>query len=167
MRTFAAALACSVVLAGCSFSTGPDAVDQAELEKQVAGLYTADDPGAEITAECDGDLDAEVDATQDCHLVVGQETADVHVVVTEVGDEQVDFEATPYVPAERVAEAVKASLEKDGYQVETVTCDGELVGEKDGKTTCTAAPSEGKGKIDVAVTSVDGLMVNFSYEVVA
>lgn len=167
MRTLVAALACTAALTGCSFSTGPDAIDQAELEKKVAGLYTADDPEADITAECGGDLAAEVDATQECHLVVGEESADVRVVVTEVGEEQLDFEAMPYVPAERVAETVKESLEGQGFQPETVTCDGELKGQLDATTTCTVAPAEGEGKIEVSVTQVDGLMVNFNYEVVA
>ena len=41
---------------------------QPSSRKNVAGLYTPDDPDAEVTADCAGDLDAEVDATQDCHL---------------------------------------------------------------------------------------------------
>lgn len=157
-----------LVLSGCSFSFGgPDAVTQAELEKQIAALYTPDNPGETIEAECAGTLAAEVDATQDCHLTVGEEEADVHVVVTKVGDEEVDFEATPFVPAERVAETIKSSLADQGYQVDTVECDGELLGQLDETTTCTAAPADGEGTIEVKVTSVEGLMVNFNYEVVS
>lgn len=168
MRSFVAALACSFAVAGCSFSVGgPDTVTEAELEKKLAGLYEPDNPDVEIEADCAGTLEAEVDATQDCHLTVGEEEADVHVVVTKVGDEDVDFEATPYVPADRVAETIKASLGDQGYQVDSVECDDELVGELDATTTCTASPADGEGAIEVKVTSVDGLMVNFNYEVVS
>lgn len=165
MRKYLALLACTAAFVGCS--TTADSVTQSELEKQVASLYTADDPEADITADCEGALDAKVDATQDCHLDVGEESADVHVVVTEVGEEDVNFEATPYVPAERVAETIKSSLADQGYEVESIECEDELVGELDSTTTCTATPAEGAGTIEAKVTSVDGLMVNFNYEVVA
>lgn len=167
MRHLALA-ACTIVLAGCSFSIGgADAVTTSELEEQIASLYTPDDPDAEITAECEGELAAEVDATQDCHLVVGEEEADVRVVVTEVGDETVDFEASPFVPADLVAETIKGSLVSQGFEVETVECEDELPGEVDATATCTATPSDGAGTIEVVVTSVEGLLVNFDYEVVS
>ena len=165
MRTYAALLAATVLLAGCS--TTADAVEQEELEKQVAGLYTPDDPEAEVVADCAGELEAKVDATQNCHMEVGEETADVRVVVTKVDEDQVDFEATPYVPADRVAETIQTSLSEQGYQVETVECEDELMGEKDASITCTASPSQGKGEVEATVTQVDGLMVNFNYEVVS
>lgn len=168
MRHLAALAAVAVVLTGCSFSIGgPGAVEQAELEKKVVGLYQPDDPDVEFTAECDGGLAAEVDATQDCHISGGDQSADVRVVVTEVGDEEVDFEATPFVPADRVAETIKESLAGQNIQVDSVECEDELAGEVDATTTCTAVPAEGEGTIEVVVTSVDGLMVNFDYEVVA
>jgi len=163
-----AAVACTTALAGCSFSIGgPDAVTQSELEKQVADLYTADDPEAEITADCEGELAAEVDATQDCHVNVGEESADVHVTVTKVEGEDVEFEAAPFVPAERVADTIKASLGDQGFQVDSVECEDELAGELGATTTCAAQPAEGDGTIEVKVTQVDGLMVNFNYEVVS
>jgi hypothetical protein len=168
MRHHLALLACAAALTGCSFSVGgADAVEAAELEKQVAGLYTPDDPDAEVTADCKGDLDAEVDATQDCHLEVGEETADVRVVVTSVDGDEVDFEATPFLPAERVAETIQQSLEDQGFPVDSLECEDELMGEEDATVTCTVAPADGEGRIEATVTSVDGLLVNFNYEVVA
>ncbi len=168
MRQFLAALSVAALLSGCSFAFGgADAVTKAELEEQMATLYTPDDSEAEITAECGGELAAEVDATQECHLVVGEQEADVRVVVTKVGDDVVDFTATPFVPADRVALTIKDSLSAQGFEVETVECEDELPGELDATTTCTATPAEGGGAIEVTVTSVEGLMVNFNYEVVS
>lgn len=167
MRHLALA-ACALVLAGCSFSLGgADAVTTSELEKQIASLYTPDDADAEIAAECEGELAAEVDATQECHLTVGEEEADVRVVVTAVEDDVVDFKATPFVPAVRVAETIKDNLASQGFEVESVECEDELPGEVDATSTCTARPSEGAGTIEAVVTSVEGLMVNFEFKVVS
>ena len=167
MRLAAAAVAAVLasVLTGCSFSVGgPSAVPQEELEKQVAGLYEAED---DIAAECEGELPAEADATTDCHLTVGEAAADVHVTVTSVDGDDVEFTSAPYVPADTVADTIKASLADQGYQVDTVECEDELAGKLDATTTCTAQPAEGDGVIEVTVTQADGLMINFDYEVVS
>ena len=73
MKKYAALAVCVLALAGCSaeVNTGDETVSQADLEKQVSGMFTPDDPDATIDAGCEGDLDAKVDATQDCHLTVG------------------------------------------------------------------------------------------------
>jgi len=163
--TFAAASA--LLFAGCAVGSGAGSVDRAALEKQLAGLYTPQDPEAEITAECEGDLDAEVDATQECRMSVGEDTADVRVVVTGVGDDKVDFAATPFLTAERVAETVRRSLEEKGFRPDRVDCRKELVGEEGATTVCTVAPAKGKGRVRATVTRVEGLLVNFDYRVVA
>ena len=152
MRKYAAFIACALVaLTGCSVSVGGlgraradgrthrrvDAV--ADLEDLVAGSVTPDDEGAEVSAECAGGIDVEVDATQDCHLTVGEQIADVHFVVTEVDDgEIVDADITPYLPADRVAETIQVSLEDQGSTVDSVECEGELAGEKGATMSCTA-----------------------------
>ncbi len=164
MRTLLALVVCAAAVTGCS--TTASTVEQAELEKQVAAIYEADDPSDEISATCDGELDAEVDATQDCNVTVGEENADVHVVVTKVDGSDVEFETQTFVPAERLADTLKTQLADQGFEVETVECDGELVGEVDATTECTAAPAEGEGILEVTVTEVDGLMINFNYELV-
>ena len=167
MRPVAATVAvfAGLVLTGCSFSMGgASAVSQEDLEKQVAGLYEAED---DITAECEGELPAEVDATTDCHLSVGDAEADVHVTVSKVDGDDVEFTSAPYVPADKVAETIKSSLGSQGYQVETVECEDELAGKLEATTTCTAQPAEGDGTIEVTVTQAQGLMINFDYEVVS
>lgn len=172
MRKSLVVVACSLALASCSSTSDSDdaadaGLDQAALEERVAGMYTPDDPDAEITADCEGGLDAEAGATQDCHLEVGEESADVRAAYTEEGDEDVNVEATPFVPADRVAETIKSSLADQGYKVDTVECEDELMGELDATVSCTATPAEGEGTVEVKVTSVDGLMVNFNYEVIS
>ena len=168
LATLAVPVRLAGLLGGCSFEIGgADAVSKTELEKQVAGLYTADNPDDEITATCEGELAAEVDATTDCEVLVGEETANVHVTVSKVDGSDVEFELAPYVPAERVAETIKANLASQNYQVETVECEDELAGELEATTTCQALPADGDGTIQVTVTQVDGLLVNFNYEVVA
>lgn len=172
MRKYAALAACTLVLAACSSESGeaeagPTRLAQADLEKRVAGRYTAEEPGAQVVASCEGGLEAEKGATQDCHMQVGDETADVRVFYTERGEEAVDFTATPFVPADRVAETIATSLAEQGVRVRRIECRAELMGELDATTTCIARPARGEGRIVATVTSVDGLMVNFNYEVVA
>ena len=164
-----AALAFSAfALAGCSADVSVDkTVSQSELEKKVAGMYTPDDPDATVDASCDGELKADVGETQDCHLEVGQESADVRVEVTSVEGSDTKFDATPFVPADRVADTIKKSLADQGYQVDSVECEGELMGELDETVACTASPATGEGKIEAQVTEVRGLMVNFNYKVVS
>ncbi len=90
MRLPRAVLALSVAAlvlstGGCSLS-----VSQSELEAEVARF--ADD----ITqVDCDGDLDGEVGATQDCTATRGDgSTVDVVVTVTEVDGNDVLFDVT-------------------------------------------------------------------------
>lgn len=167
MRRILALAACALVLTGCSFSFGSTTVSTSELNKKVAGMYTADDPNATVKADCAGPLKGEEGARQDCHMTVGQETADVHIEVTKVDGSDVNFSATPYIPADRVAETIKSSLDQQNINVDTVTCDGELLGKPDESTACTAQPAQGDGKLEVDVTKVDGLLVNFNYKVVS
>ncbi len=162
MRTLLAIVVCATAVTGCSMTA--TTVEQGELEKQVASIYEPDDPADKISATCDGELDAEVDATQDCNVTVGEENADVHVVVTKVDGSDVEFETQTFVPAERLADTLKTQLADQGFEVETVECDGELVGEVDATVECTAAPAKGDGVLEVTVTEVDGLMINFNYK---
>ena len=180
MRKYAALIACALVaLTGCSVSVGTDSDEPeptaeptvesmavADLEDLVAGSVTPDDEGAEVSAECAGEIDVEVDAAQTCHLTVGEQIADVHVVVTEVDDgEIVDADITPYLPADRVAETIQASLEEQGSTVDSVDCEGELAGEKGATMGCTATAGTDAGEITVEVTKVDGLFINFHFVV--
>ena len=154
------------VLAGCNaeVSTGSNSVSKASLEKQLASTFTPDDPEAKVSADCAGALAAKTDATQDCHMTVGDQEADVRVSVTKVADGDVNFKTTPFVPADTVAETLKQGLLDQGYTVDTVECEDELLGVLDETTTCTASPADGDGTLNVTVTSVDGLLVNFNYK---
>ena len=171
-RSSAAALAlCAVALAGCSSGAGegataPRALSRQALEHRVADSLAADDPAATIRAHCSGGLETRRGATRDCRVDVGVEDADVHVAVSSVSGGLPSLRITPYIPADRLGEALRSSLSGQGYRVESVACDDELAGEPDATTSCTATPAEGEGRVDVHVTRVDGLMVDFDYEVV-
>jgi hypothetical protein len=164
----AAGAACVLALAGCSASvtTGEaTTVGRSDLEKQLSGMYTPDDPDATVDASCQGDLDAKVDATQDCHLTVGDQDADVRVTVTAVDGSDTKFDAVPFIPAGGVAAAVEKSLTDKGYRVDSLACEDELTGKEGETVVCTAIEPGGKHDIKVSVTKVDGLLVNFSYKV--
>jgi len=161
---------CVLALAGCDADKGegaaPGSLSRASLEHRVAGSFTADDPGAGIEAHCGGGLAVRRGATRDCRLDVGTESADVHVVVASVSGRRPLLRITPYIPADRLGDALRSALSGQGYEVESVECEDELPGEPDARTGCTVSPAEGEGRVDVHVTKVDGLMVNFDYDVV-
>lgn len=155
---------CCLALAGCDADALVErTVSRAEVERQLGGMYTPHDPEATVDPSCAGDLVAEVGATQDCHLRIGDQAADVRVRVTGVDGNDSTFEATPFVPAERVAETLRSSLAEEDIDVDDVDCATELLGEVDATVTCFAQPAEGDGSIEVTVTSVDGLLVHFDY----
>ena len=142
-------------------------MEVAELEEFVADSVTPDDADAEVTADCAGGIDVEVDATQDCHLVVGEETADVHFVVTEVEDGEVDGRRLHAVrPGDRLAEVVTQQFAGQGTVLDEVQCDEELTGEAKATTTCDATAGTQEARIEVEVTEVDGLFINFHMQVV-
>ncbi|MFC5177558.1 DUF4333 domain-containing protein [Nocardioides taihuensis] len=157
-------LAALVVLVwGRSMFSSVAAVSQSELEQEVAGRYTPGASGEGVTASCDGDLESEVDATQDCAVQVGADVARVHVVVDRVDGTDVRFTSTPYLSAADVAEAIRKSL-GSGFQVDTIECAGELQGVEGSRTTCTYTPPASGREVEAEVTEVDGLMINFDFQ---
>jgi len=176
MRTYVALLA-GVLLSLSACSDGDsgsseaeasvESMEVAELEEFVADNVTPDDADAKVTADCAGGIDVEVDTSQDCHLVVGEETADIHYVVTEVEDGEVtDADFTPYVPGDRLAEVVKQQFAGQGTVLDEVQCDEDLTGEAKATTTCDATAGTQEARIEIEVTEVDGLFINFHMQVV-
>jgi hypothetical protein len=155
-------LAVVVVLVwGRSIFASVGTVSQADLEDRVAAQYTPDDPGTELSASCGGDLEPEVDATQDCAVQVGADVARVHVVVTEVDGTTVRFDTTPYLPADVLADQIRSSLEGRNVTVDTISCDGELLGVEASTSTCTYTPARESGRLEATVTDVEGLLISF------
>ncbi len=170
MKKVAALAVCVIALSGCNaeVTTGPSSVSKGDLEKRVEGLVPDETTGP-VDATCEGDLTAKVDATQDCHLEAGDENADVRVTVTSVDGSTTKFDAVPFIPTDRMADSIEKSLTDQGYQVASVDCEDELIGKLDEKATCTATNPDGgdDATLEVKVTEVHGLMVNFNYEVVS
>ncbi|MET0523692.1 MAG: DUF4333 domain-containing protein [Nocardioides sp.] len=172
MRKSAALIVSLLVsFTGCSVSAGsgdddPEPWSTAHLEDEVTDDITLDDKDAEFTVECAGGLENEKDATQDCNITTGEDEADVHVVVTELDDGEIsDYDVNTYLPGDRVAEAIKSSLADQGVNADTVDCEGELAGEKGATMSCTATAGTDTGEIAVEATEVDGLFINFHFEV--
>ena len=173
MKQLAALAVTIFALAACSAEVtsggGEGDLSQSELEKKVVDGVTPDDPDAEVSADCDGGLPHEVDATQDCHLDVGDETADVRVTVTSTDGGDHDIDEVPFIPADRMSDTIDKSLTDQGFAVDTVDCESELIGKLGETADCTAVLPEAGGAtpLKVKVTQVDGLMVNFNFEAVS
>lgn len=164
-----AALLGAVVLTACSgeVSVGEDTVSQSEIEEVVAGNITGEDADA-VEVACEGDLDAEVGATQDCLATLDGSTTGIRVTVDQVNDQDVDFSSTIFITADELAVTVEDTYVGQGVSVDTVTCDGELFGEPGETASCEVTSAvDGDATIEATTTTVEGLTVNFDLEVVS
>lgn len=163
---FALSVVGLVTLGGCADDPAPDAtISRSDLEGKVAEMYPPEGEDTKVTVECEGDLPAEVDATQECQVAVNKQRAHVRVTVTEVHGDDTVIDSVPFVAAERVAEELLAALMDEGYHVEKVTCPRELAGREGAEVTCTVTPNKGDGDVVATVTAVRGLHIDFDYEV--
>lgn len=165
-------LAVSILATGCSSvevepasSDGPveSAMTQAELEQRVAQRYQPKDEDTKYTAECDGDLELTDDATQDCLVLTSEQEVGVRVVIGDSDAADLDLQTTPFLPAQTVADSIGQSLEIQGYTGVTASCDGDLVGEIGQTIVCTMNLETGKTDVNVEVTSVDALQVDYAF----
>ncbi len=158
-----------LTLVGCAREEQPPdlTISRDELETEVAGMYPPKKATTTLTVTCGGDLAAEVDASQDCRVLVDERRAEVHVRVTGLDGNDPSIEAVPFVRADRVAEELLAALTEEGYHVTKVTCPGELAGTVGGEVTCTVVPNNGRGDVVVSVSEVRGLKIDFVYEPVS
>ena len=168
-RRVLAALATASLLTACSgeVSVGEETVSQSEIESVIAGNITGADADA-VEVECDGDLDAEVGATQDCLATLEGRTTGIRVTVDQVNDEDVDFSTVMFVTAEELETAVGDYYSDQGIGVTGVTCDGELLGEPGDTASCDiTSDTDGDATVEATSTGAEGLSVNFDLEVVS
>jgi DNA-binding IclR family transcriptional regulator len=76
-----------VLLAGCAST-----VNQTDVEEQISSEVTEALGKGPDTVECPGDLEAKVDATMDCTVMVGTEELPLTVTVTKVDGKDVNFD---------------------------------------------------------------------------
>ncbi len=165
--TLTAALVAAVLIlaTGCG-SPAPEGADlsPADLERQIAGMYEPDEPEEELTVACEGPLSAAQDATQDCTVTTGDKQVGVRARVSDAEADDLGVETTPFLPPEMVAGAIAQSLEVQGYADVEATCDGDLMGETGEAVVCEVQTPEGDTTVNVDVTSVDGLLINFDFK---
>lgn len=139
-------------------------VAQSDLEDQLSEQITPDNPDDEVSVECEGDLAGEVDATVDCPATIGEDPVTVRVLVTAVDGPDVEYQLTPVVEAEDVAASIEETLAGQGYPVEAVSCEGELIGEQDETQLCSVTNTRGdEVEVEATVTSVDGFLIGFDF----
>ena len=166
-----ALLAPALLLSACSGEVsvgGPATVERADLEAELSANMSGPDAD-QFEVACEGDLEAEVEATQDCLITFSEDgsTTGVRLVVTAVEGDEVEFDQTLFIPAGEVADAVERTYAEPGLTIDEVTCAGELLGEEGATTTCDIASSEGDVTVEATTTTVDGLVVNFDLTVVS
>ncbi|MEO5852575.1 MAG: DUF4333 domain-containing protein [Nocardioides sp.] len=166
-----ATLLALLALSACG-SPDPDApvalqgtdLSQADLEQEISSRYEPDDPKDTLTAVCEGALTAEADATQDCLVTTGGKKVGVRAWTTDVEADDLGIETTVFLPPEMVADAIGSALEMQGYEKVDSTCHGDLVGKVGDAVVCTVTTPQGETEVNVDVTSVDGLLINFDFK---
>lgn len=127
----ALAAAAALLAAGCSGSvsagTETATVAQEELETQVAGFITGADADT-IDVTCEGDLDAEEGASQECVATAegDPQQTNIRATVETVNEDDVDFSIDLYVTAAALADFVTDYVEGQGITVDSVECSDDL-----------------------------------------
>ena len=163
------AMVCLATACGSSATEGTEGakgtdLSQADLEQQVAGRYEPDDPKDELTVSCEGALRGAEDATQDCLVATGSREVGIRASVTDLSADDLGLATTAFLPPEMVADAIASSLEIQGYEEVAATCDGDLMGEVSDAIVCEVTTPDGDTMVDVDVTSVEGLLINFDFK---
>ncbi len=170
--TYAAVLVtavASLALVGCGgepeVPRGKD-LSQGQLEAHINDSFEPDDPEDELATDCEGDLEAVADGTQDCKVTNGDDHVGVRAVVTDIEADDLGMVLTPFVYAEDVAGAISQTVEMQGggYTGVETTCADDLVGEVGQKLVCDLSSDQGDTVVNVEVTEVDGLMINYDFK---
>jgi hypothetical protein len=149
-------------IAGCSFSfqagAGAPVVSKADLQKDITDrLKQAGETPQSVT--CSEDLVGEVDKTTRCEVVLSETNAIEPIVkVTKVDGQTVSYEMTPALSKEQLQDEVADLLNADA--ADSVSCEGGLEGVVGNERVCTVKGTGGTSEIAVAVTEVDGLLMN-------
>jgi len=150
-----------LALAACSEDA---TVAQLDLEERLTDQITPDNPEDEVAVECEADLAGEIGAEVDCPTTIGEASVTLRVLVTAVDGSDVEYELTPVVEADDVASTIEETLVGQDYPVESVACEGELIGEIDVSQTCAVTNSRGEEvAVEATVTSVDGFLIGFDF----
>ncbi len=149
-----------------SVGSGDPTITQAELEKELTSRVTGEDAD-QVEVVCQGDLTAEVGATQDCEATAAGTSTGIRLTVDAVEGEEVEFSQTLFISETELASAVDGYFTDQGIEVTGVTCDGELIGEEGESAMCeVTSSSDGDATVRATTSDVDGLVVNFGIKVV-
>ncbi|KQQ42606.1 DUF4333 domain-containing protein [Nocardioides sp. Leaf307] len=143
-------------------ATDPGTVAQEELETQVAGFITGADADT-IDVTCEGDLDAEEGASQECVATAegDPQQTNIRATVETVNEDDVDFSIDLYVTAAALADFVADYVEGQGITVDSVECSDDLSATAGDTSRCEIASPDGEGAVEATSTGNDGLQVIF------
>ncbi len=172
----ATALSAPLLLTACSVSIGSsddDSLTRSALEDDVRETLAdnAGDRPAPDVVDCEGGLDAEVDAEQRC--VFATETGaryGLTVIVTEVdgSDLTYDIEIDPgqvVAPADLEPEVTRELTELAGVAPDDLDCPDDLLGYVGATTTCVLIAGADRLEVSVTVTEAQEADVSFDIEV--
>ena len=151
---------------GCTGTAGPDLVPTVAkdaLQKDVADKLTAAGERPQ-TVVCESDLVGEVGRTAHCDVAIGAANGFQPIVtVTGTDDGAIQYDLTPALSREQLEAAVaRLVAEKSSERIDSVACDGGLVGKVGASAGCDVVAGGVPAHRLVAVTEVSGLTMNFT-----
>ncbi|MRH91473.1 DUF4333 domain-containing protein [Nocardia sp. SYP-A9097] len=168
MRKLAAVIAVvsvPILLAGCS--SGPGSVSKSDVETKMSGLFHDRSHEDAKSVVCDGDLKAEVDATQKCTVTSadGQTwmtTAKVTKVDGDTASYDIEFSDKFVSPDDIAGNVAKFYTEKVGTAPKSTSCNGLLRGATGATVRCVITESDStRWGVTVTTTNVEGDTVNY------
>jgi hypothetical protein len=114
---------------------------------------------------CPGGLLGVVGATLDCQAKAGGVTFTAPVKVTGVDGDTVNFDVNVItLDKDKVVDGIKSWAPGEGYNLQSVTCPGDLLGVVGYEMNCEATDASGHGTIHVTTRSVNGTDVGYDIE---
>ncbi|BDD81108.1 hypothetical protein TPB0596_08710 [Tsukamurella pulmonis] len=158
-----------VAVALCWSMISPPEIDQEQVESGTLARVAA---APTDHLHCDGGLKAEVGAAQSCVLDRGDEEFAVHLTVTDVDGDRVNWDSTvagvprsgQRVTVAELEQRTREVLARD-RRVDTVTCAGGLPGTVGARQSCAMTARGHRHDVVVTVTTVDPARVQWGVTV--
>ncbi|MEV6066807.1 DUF4333 domain-containing protein [Nocardia sp. NPDC052001] len=169
MRRLAAVIAtASIPLFMISCSSGPGSVSKSDVETKMGGLFHDKSHEDAKSVVCDGDLKAEVDATQSCTITsADSQTWKTTAKVTKVDGDTANYDIEildKFVSPDDIATNVaKLYSDQVGTAPKSSTCNGLLRGATGANVRCVVTEADGtRWGVTVTTTNVEGDTVNYN-----
>ena len=155
----------ALVLASAGCST-EKVVDKKDVENTVSSKLNDSLGHKPESVTCPENLNGKVGATLDCQAKDSGLTFTVPIKVTSVDGDKVHYDINVVtLGKDKVVDGIKSWGTGQGYELQSVSCPGDLLGVVGYEMDCEATDATGTGTIHVTTRTVNGTDVHYEVEV--